>query len=128
MSKIALVAVGLLSLATAAIIWFATEFWYQAVPGVKDTGPLNMHFARDVALAYLVSGGALIVAGLRADRSLAVFGSAWLVLHALFHIWIWIHRGAPLDTVALVNLSGIQIPAFAALFAALSLRDEEAPS
>ncbi len=126
MSKIVLVFVGLLSLVTAAYIWIATQHWYEAVPGVKSTGPLNMHFARDVALAYLASGAALIWAGARRDGSAAICGSAWLVLHALFHIWIWIHRGAPFDTVALTNLSGIQLPAFAALVAALRLSNEEA--
>lgn len=126
MPKRILVAIGALSAVTAAYMWTAPQHWYANVPGVEATGALNVHFARDVALAYLASGAALIWAGARADRSVALFGSAWLVLHALFHIGIWLHRGAPADIVALTNLAGIQFPAFAALFAGISLRAKEA--
>jgi hypothetical protein len=44
----------------------------------------------------------------------------------MFHIWIWVHRGLPVDFVALSNLVGIQFPAFIALWAALSLSSERA--
>lgn len=127
MWKITLVFVGAFSLVTAAYLWVATRHWYNTVPGVQGTGRLNSHFARDVALAYLVSGIALIWAATRLDKSAAVCGAAWLVLHALFHMWIWIDRGYPLDDVALTNLIGIQTPAFVALLAALNLRTGEAP-
>lgn len=126
MWKIVLVGIGALSLGTATYMWVAPQHWYAMVPGVQATGPLNIHFARDVALAYLASGAALVWAGLRIDRSAALCGSAWLILHALFHIWIWLHRGAPADTVALTNFAGVQLPAFIALFAALNLRKERA--
>lgn len=121
-----LIAVGGLSLGTAAYIWTATNHWYTSVPGVSLTGPLNFHFARDVALAYLASGAALIWAGVKHDRSAGVCGASWLVLHAVFHIWIWIHRGSPMDVVALTNLTGIQVPAFLAMWATTSAPKERA--
>lgn len=121
-----LIAVGGLSLGTAAYIWTATNHWYNSVPGVSLTGPLNFHFARDVALAYLASGAALIWAGVKHDRSAGVCGASWLVLHAVFHIWIWIHRGSPMDVVALTNLTGIQVPAFLAMWATTSAPKERA--
>ena len=52
----------------------------------------------------------------------AVFGAAWPCFHALFHIWIWLGRGVPFDEIALVNLVGIQLPAWLALMAALQFR------
>ncbi|WP_050931999.1 hypothetical protein [Aestuariivita boseongensis] len=121
MRKPILIAVGLLSLGTAAHIWLAPQHWYDTVPGVSMTGPLNLHFARDVGLALLVSGAALIWAALTDDRSAGVIGASWLLLHALFHIWIWVHRGFPADLIALVNLLGIQLPAFLAFAAASGL-------
>ena len=30
--------------------------WYQAVPTVRFTGPLNLHFIREFGLAYLLTG------------------------------------------------------------------------
>lgn len=119
-----LIVVGGLSVLTAAYMLSAPQHWYDTVPGVAETGPMNGHFATDVALAYLASGAALLWAGLRQDRTAGICGACWLVLHALFHIWIWLHRGAPADLLALTNLAGIQIPAFAALFAALTLTPE----
>lgn len=126
MWKNTLIIVGVFSCGIAFHIWFATQHWYQTVPGVQGTGPLNYHFAKDVALAFLTSGGALIWAGIKVDKSAAVCGSAWLVFHALFHIWIWMHRGTPVDLIALTNLTGIQLPAVAALYAAINLKKEEA--
>jgi len=126
MRKTVLIAVGGLSLVTAAYIWTATNHWYNSIPGVSLTGPLNFHFAKDVALAYLTSGAALVWAGVKHDRSAGLCGASWLVLHAVFHIWIWIHRGSPMDVVSLTNLTGIQIPAFLAMWAAISTPTERA--
>ena len=126
MHRYVLIGVGGYALVNAAIIWAAPAQWYAAVPGVAETGPLNIHFARDVALALLSSALALIWSGIRGDVSAAVFGVSWLVFHALFHIWIWAHRGLPGDLVALVNLTGVQLPAWIAAWAALSLRRAEA--
>lgn len=124
MQRSVLVAVGGLSVVTAAYMWIATQHWYATIPGVAQTGPMNFHFARDVALAYLASGAALLWAGGKHNKSAALCGASWLVLHALFHVWIWMHRGFPTDMVALINLTGIQFPAFAGLFAAISLTPE----
>lgn len=126
MQRMILIGVGGFALVNALYMWWATEHWYAAIPGVSQTGPLNHHFARDVSLAFLASGLALVWAGQACDRSAGVFGSAWLVFHAMFHIWIWTHRGTPLDLVALTNLLGIQLPAVLALWAAFNLRAERA--
>lgn len=119
-----LIGVGGLSVLTAAYMWTATQHWYLTVPGVEQTGPMNFHFAKDVALAYLTSGVALIWAGVKHDKSAGVCGASWLVLHALFHVWIWLHRGTPMDLVALTNLIGIQVPAFAGFISAFNLKAE----
>lgn len=69
--------------------------WYASVPGVIDTGPFNGHFVIDVALAYLVSAVGLLVAAVRIDRKLGVLAASWPVLHAAFHLLLWLHEGLP---------------------------------
>lgn len=102
----------------ALFMWFQPMAWYEATPGVAAMGPFNLHFIRDVALAYLVSGGAFIFALMKHDRTAAIFGAIWPCLHALFHLWIWVHRGVPFDEVAFVNFTAIQLPAWLGLFGA----------
>ncbi|MCD9147479.1 hypothetical protein [Pseudophaeobacter flagellatus] len=126
MRNLILIGVGGLSVLTAAYIWIATQHWYHTIPGVAQTGPMNFHFAKDVGLAYLASGVALIWAGVKHDKSAGICGASWLVLHALFHIWIWFHRGTPADLVSLTNLIGIQMPAFAGFISAVNLKSERA--
>ena len=84
MRHLILIGDGGLSVLTAAYIWGATQHWYQTIPGVAQTGPMNVHFAKDVGLAYLSSGVALIWAGAKHDKSAGICGASWLVLHAIF--------------------------------------------
>ena len=93
MTRTVLLGVGAYSLLNAIYIWGATQHWYATIPGVALTGPLNLHFAKDVALAFLSSGLALIWAGRHGDKSAGVFGAIWLGLHALFHIWRHLRLG-----------------------------------
>ena len=111
--------------ANALLMWFAPHAWYETVPGVAMMGPFNLHFVRDIALAFGMSAGALSYGALAHDRTAAICGAAWPALHALFHIWIWFARGLPFDQIAFVNLAGIQIPAWLALTAALSFTRKE---
>jgi uncharacterized protein YjeT (DUF2065 family) len=62
--------------------------WYATVPGVIDVGPFNAHFIRDIGVAYLVSGAALVwLAITPAARPAAQAGAAFLALHAVVHVW-----------------------------------------
>ena len=122
--KIVLFAVAALYLGTAVYMFVAPQAFYDGTPGVAMMGPFNVHFIRDAGLAFLTSGGALLWGGLKANRTLAVFGAMWPCLHAVFHVWIWLARGVPMDQVALVNLVGIQLPAWLALTAALKFKGE----
>ncbi len=61
--------------------------WYAAVPGVAMTGPLNLHFVRDIGCAYVAPGAALVWFALDARaRGAALAGGAFLALHALIHL------------------------------------------
>ena len=117
-----LIGVGLLNVSVAAYMWFAPQLWYDRTPGVAMMGPFNLHFIRDVALAFLMSGGGLLCGALKENKTAAVMGAIWPCLHALFHIWIWLARGMPLDEIAMVNLLGIQTPAWLAALAAAKMQ------
>ena len=124
MLKLAIYTVAGLYLATAVYMFAAPRAFYDGTPGVAMMGPYNTHFIRDAGLAFLTSGGALLWGALKRNPAVAVFGAVWPCLHAAFHVWIWLARGVPFDTVALVNLVGIQLPAWLALVAALQLQGE----
>lgn len=122
--RIILFLIALYYLALAAMMWLAPMSWYESTPGVAMMGPFNLHFIRDVALAYLVSGAALFWGARKSDKTALVFGAAWPALHALFHLYIWVMRGVPFDLIAAVNFGGIQLPAWVAL--AIALRQKRA--
>jgi len=63
--------------------------WFSLVPGVTDTGSLNLHFVGDVGLAYLVGGCGQLYALYDSLRGLPVLVLAvsFQVLHALWHLF-----------------------------------------
>lgn len=121
-----LIVLAVFFIGSATVMWFAPQWWYGSTPGVAMMGPFNLHFIRDVALAFLVSGGALGWGYFKHDKTAMVFGALWPCLHAVFHIWIWVTmRGMPFDQIAAVNLFGIQMPAWLALIAALKAKQKQ---
>jgi len=63
--------------------------WYEGVPGVSLTGPLNTHFVRDIGCAYLAASAALAWGQLEARLALPMTALAalFLVLHAAVHLY-----------------------------------------
>jgi len=116
MAKIILSVIAVIYGVNALIMWFAPEFWYETTPGVSMMGPFNLHFVRDIALIFLLAAGAFAWTVRNNSQTVGFVGASWPCMHALFHIQIWIARGIPLDEVAFVNLVGIQLPAWTALY------------
>lgn len=78
---------GALALVNGAAAFLLPEFWYSAVPGVTGTGPLNVHFVRDIGAAFLAAGAGLAATAWRpALWPAGAAGAAFLVLHALIHV------------------------------------------
>jgi len=113
---------GLINLGNGLLMLAAPHHWYEAVPGVAATGPFNHHFVIDIALAYVASGACMLAAWRtgRTAAALALAGSAWPALHALFHIVEWLAGGFPSDAidagtqivgVVLVGLIGLTLAA-----------------
>jgi hypothetical protein len=71
-----------------ALMLMAPEVWYRLVPGVSGTGPLNVHFVKDIGCAYLVAAASFF--WLRHDPRTAwpaaFASSAFLTMHALIHV------------------------------------------
>jgi hypothetical protein len=88
-AQILLALTALLALLNGGFMLFDPFSWYQAIPGVKFTGPPNQHFIRDIGFAYLTCAAVLgWAAGYPAGRWMAaVAGGLWLSLHGGLHIW-----------------------------------------
>ena len=122
MARVLVLLMGVNYVILSVYIFAAPQHFYDTIPGVAMMGPFNLHFIRDAGLAFLATGGALLWGGWNYVRSTAMAGAAFVCLHALFHIQIWIARGAPFDIVTWTNLFLIQAPAWLALYGALKLR------
>jgi hypothetical protein len=87
--RIILAVVGVLLALNGFNMLFDPVGWYQSIPSVVHTGPLNQHFVRDIGIAYLA---ATLGLGLAAWR-LSYFwpgvltALAFVGLHGLLHIW-----------------------------------------
>lgn len=78
---------GLMAAANGARMLLLGERWFQATPGVADTGPFNPHFVADVGAAYAVAGLALLARAWRPQYwPAAVAGAAFFSAHALIHV------------------------------------------
>jgi len=88
MRRVLAVILGIGLVLNALLMLVVPAAWYAAVPGVTQTGPLNLHFVRDIGAAYLVAGAALCgFAATPKARPAAQAGAAFLALHALVHLW-----------------------------------------
>lgn len=115
MIRFGLTGLGVLWILTGILIFADPMSFYEIVPGLKLMGPFNMHFIRDVGLAFVASGGALAWGAYVSAQLLVYAGSAWPSLHALFHIQIWGHRGFPMDGIFAFDLVAVIGPPLLAL-------------
>jgi hypothetical protein len=67
----------------------APAAWYEAIPGVTDTGFFNQHFIRDIGIIQLFLGIAFAAGMIRSSRRVELWAgaTAWLIAHAVFHLW-----------------------------------------
>jgi hypothetical protein len=112
---------GLFHLGNGLYMVLAPGAWYAAIPGVADTGPMNPHFITDIGLAFAASGAGLLMAVRQTlvAATLALAGSVWPLLHALFHIWSWFADHMP-PTGQLWLSEGLGVVAIGLLGAALA--------
>jgi predicted anti-sigma-YlaC factor YlaD len=80
---------GLVNAGNGVWMLLSPESWYHELPaGVPDTGPLNLHFVRDVGAAFATIGVAFLAAAPRpsARRGVLLGATLFLALHAAVHV------------------------------------------
>jgi len=68
------------------LVW--PEIWYLNTPGASETGAFNIHFVRDIGIAFAVSGVGLFYAFLQRESPnmpVAWLAIAFLAGHSLLH-------------------------------------------
>src|SRR5215470_11480859 len=91
----------------------APASWYANLPAaVPDTGPLNLHFVRDIGAAFSTIGLALCVAAPRAERhrNVVLAATAFFGLHAIIHVTDML-SGRLHHSHWLIDLPGVFLPA-----------------
>lgn len=84
--------------------------WYAAVPGVPETGPLNIHFVRDIGIAYFTAGAALAWSAFSAGWRASALAALFLGGHALLHAGETImgqHHNVILNELVAVHLPAV---------------------
>jgi hypothetical protein len=98
------------------------RFFYDAVPGVAESGPANLHLLRDVGLAYavLALGFALAVNDATLARAATAAAALYLAGHAALHATLAASGAGPRSAWA--EAPGVYLPALAALWLAVRMR------
>lgn len=122
MARILLFILGISAILTGLFVFVLPQVFYDMTPGLDLMGPFSIHFIRDVGLAFMASGGAMLWGASKYNRAVAISGASWPFLHALFHVQIWMHRGFPIDQIFAFNLAFVIAVGFAAMWAAVKLK------
>jgi uncharacterized protein YjeT (DUF2065 family) len=104
---------GLVNVANGLWMLLAPEAWYHDLPaGVPDTGPLNLHFVRDIGAAFTTIGIAFLAAAPRPSqrRGVLLAATVFYVLHALVHV-ADLASGRLHAEHWLIDLPGVFLPA-----------------
>ena len=107
---------GLLLIANGVFMTVSPEPWYWMVPGVPDRGPFNQHFIRDIGFIYFLMGAAFVYGAVYQENrfQLWLVPVAWLVLHAIFHVWeVAVGICGPESLVE--DFAGVTLPALIAM-------------
>jgi len=87
--------------------------WYVGMPAaVPDTGPLNLHFVRDLGSTFAMMGAALVMGAMRPRLRVAMVAlvALFYVLHALVHVTDTVAGRLPASHWA-IDLPGVYVPA-----------------
>ncbi len=122
--KLTALLLGLMLLANGLYQLLAPAEWYQAIPGVSGSGPLNQHFVRDIGIIYSICGAGSILGAFLPQHRIALWWAptVWLIGHALFHIWEAV-VGHSSHGALLRDFVGVSLPAL--LFIAMLWLDRQ---
>jgi len=112
---------GLVNVANGLWMLLAPEAWYHDLPAaVPDTGPLNLHFVRDIGAAFFTIGVAFLAAARYPSwrRGVLLAATLFFVLHAVVHVTDLI-SGRLHAEHWLIDLPGVFLPAILLLVLSL---------
>lgn len=106
--------IGLVNILSASWMLIGPEHWYYNLPaGVPESGPLNVHFIRDIGCIFLLLGGGLLVtAFIFIEFRLPLFSMN--TLFYTLHMFVHIHEivsGRLRMGIFWADLPGIYFPA-----------------
>ena len=116
----AAILIGVVMIANGIVMLANPSGWYGAVPGVVHTGPLNVHFVRDIGIAGGIAGAAIVWGAFRGGWIATAVGAALLAAHSVLHIVETI-LGHHRDVLG-AELLTVHLPAWAAVTIALVQR------
>ncbi|MBR2689509.1 MAG: hypothetical protein IKE42_16795 [Aquamicrobium sp.] len=105
-----LILIGLYQSANGIFMLAAPALWYATIPGVTETGPANLHFIRDIGLAFIAAGAGLLIGAFKQDRRAILIASIFLGGHALLHLAELLHGTTAIDAlrdIVLIALPGL---------------------
>jgi len=103
---------GVVNLANGVWMLADPAGWYHGLPAaVPDTGPLNLHFVRDVGGIYVTMAGALFWAGARRAQRVPLVATVlcFHLLHAGAHALDTLHGRLPVSHW-LIDFPGVYLP------------------
>ncbi len=105
-----LILIGLYQSANGIFMLATPALWYATIPGVTETGPANLHFIRDIGLAFIAAGVGLLIGAFKQDRRAILIASIFLGGHALLHLAELLHGTTAIDAlrdIVLIALPGL---------------------
>lgn len=114
-SSLVLVLFASVNFLNALWMLLAPASWYRDLPAaVPDTGPLNVHFVRDIGAAFATMGAALLWAAYRPELRLPMLGLVTIFygLHALEHAFDTVTGALPASHWA-IDFPAVYLPAIA---------------
>jgi hypothetical protein len=115
MTKILLLVLAVYHGINGALMLAAPEIWYSVVPGVEHTGPINIHFVRDIGLGFLAAAMALVLVA-RGHMGTLAPALVFLGGHAALHVFEMLTHGTT-ATAATKDFATIILPALLPLIA-----------
>ncbi|MEO9613703.1 MAG: hypothetical protein ABJG86_16620 [Nitratireductor sp.] len=117
--RIILLLVALYQATNGLFMLAMPELWYQNIPDVTHTGPLNTHFVRDIGFGFLAAALSLALAARRRGADATIWpGAAFLGGHAVLHLTeMALHGIAPLAGAR--DIATIVVPGLTPLAVAL---------
>lgn len=109
---------ALLLILIAVQMLFQPEDWYHNTSGVPETGPMNVHFIRDIGAAFLMSGAAFTLFAFRKTSwEVVAIGAIFPGIHGGIHAFGLV-MGHSHSSVA-VDFFGVVVPGLLAVLLAL---------